>query len=315
MNAGSLLSRLREICHDPLPVPGAGATAQRHRRLLEIGCEDLSLARLAEAHFDAIAILAEAGREPAPGAIYGVWAAEIPDKPVQVEELSEGLCVTGHKMFASGSTIVDRALVTVDAPDPWLLDVDLRGNAKSISFDTSVWKPSAFGSTKTASVKFQSVSVPKEGIVGERGWYLTRPGFWHGACGPAACWAGGAIGIVDYARLQQRSDPHTLAHLGALDAAAWALQSILNMAGDEIDQSPNDVFAAHRRALQCRHLVEQFCSEILERFGRAYGPYPLAFTEDIGRRCQELTIYLRQCHAERDLDALGHLIQANPTHK
>ena len=47
-----------------MPLPAGGDTAGRLQRLAEIGKEDLSLARLAEAHFDAVAILAEAGFRP-----------------------------------------------------------------------------------------------------------------------------------------------------------------------------------------------------------------------------------------------------------
>ena len=33
--------------------------------------------------------------------------------------------------------------------------------------------------------------------VGPDGWYLERPGFWFGAAGVAACWYGGARGLVE----------------------------------------------------------------------------------------------------------------------
>jgi len=56
-----LRERFRAICGEDLPLPGGGATERRHRRLMEVGREDLSLAKLAEAHWDAVAILAEAG--------------------------------------------------------------------------------------------------------------------------------------------------------------------------------------------------------------------------------------------------------------
>jgi hypothetical protein len=61
MNAERLAERLKQIVVEQLPLPGAGNTAERHSRLMQIGREDLSLAKLAEAHWDAVAILAEAG--------------------------------------------------------------------------------------------------------------------------------------------------------------------------------------------------------------------------------------------------------------
>jgi len=76
------LDVLRSLLKDSLPLPGTGSTAQRHRRLFDIGRADLSLARLAEAHWDAVAILAESGREPEPGCMYGVWASERPGQQI-----------------------------------------------------------------------------------------------------------------------------------------------------------------------------------------------------------------------------------------
>jgi hypothetical protein len=308
VNADSLVRRLREIAEEPLPQPGSGRTAHRHNLLMQLGREDLSLARLAEAHFDAVAILAEAGRGPQPGALYGVWAAEIPGKPLLLDRNSDGLSIRGTKMFCSGAGIVDRALITVSGPDPLLVDADLRAHPETVQVDRSAWKTSAFSLTNTASISFDNLPVSREAILCGPGWYLSRPGFWHGACGPAACWAGGAIGLVDFARRQSRSDPHTLAHLGAMHALQWQMQSCLEAAGREIDDSPTDVRAAHVRALTIRHLVEQASTEILRRFARAYGPHPLACDEEISHRYQELDIYLRQCHAERDLGNLGEAI-------
>ena len=80
-----LLERLRSLIKDPMPLPGDGDTPGRHRRLMAVGRADLSLARLAEAHWDAVAILSEAGREPAPNIIYGVWASEKPGQSLSLE--------------------------------------------------------------------------------------------------------------------------------------------------------------------------------------------------------------------------------------
>jgi hypothetical protein len=70
----------------PFPGSGHGQTQARFEALAEIATVDLSLARLAEGHADARAILAEAGRAPVPNEhSYGVWAAEPPDARVVAE--------------------------------------------------------------------------------------------------------------------------------------------------------------------------------------------------------------------------------------
>ena len=303
MNPDQLTSKLYSSLGEPLPLPAEGKTALRHRRLLEFGREDLSLARLAEAHWDAVAILAEAGRLPQPHALYGVWASEVPGTSLAYDPSQEVL--NGTKTFCSGGQLLDRALITAGGAEPWLLDVDLREHSKSIRFDDSAWKTTAFAETHTSAVTFNAVHASRKDAVGDQGWYLRRPGFWHGACGPAACWAGGAVGLIDYAGQQSRRDPHTLAHLGAMQANAWALHAYLEKAGDEIDAQPAGGELARIRALTLRHLVEQACTDTLRRLPRAYGPRPLAMDASISRRYQELDLYLRQSHAERDLEALG----------
>ncbi len=299
----ALLARLRASLAQPLPLPGAGQTPLRHMRLMEIGRENLSLARLAEAHWDAVAILAEAGREPQPGALYGVWASEKPGHALRLARREGGFTVSGTKMFSSGAGLIDRTLLTAGDKEQLLLEVALREHAAAIGFEFSGWKTQAFLETRTAAATFDA--VPADRVLGGPGWYVSRPGFWHGACGPAACWAGGAAGLVDYALRQARDDAHTLAHLGAMHASAWALRACLDAAGREIDRSPDDPAQARMRALTVRHLVEQACTDVLRRLPRAYGPHPLAMDEAVGCRYQELDLYLRQSHAERDLESLG----------
>jgi alkylation response protein AidB-like acyl-CoA dehydrogenase len=309
MMSRSVATAFRSIITEELPLPGSGDTARRHRLLFNIGRQDLSLARLAEAHWDAIAILRENGTQPKPGCLYGVWASERPDQALTLEQNLGSFLINGKKMFCSGAGLVDRALITVGGPEPQLVDVDLRENAPFLHFDDADWKTGAFRETHTSAVTFSNVSVSSEDLIGDPGWYLQRPGFWHGACGPAACWAGGAAGLVDYAKEQTRNDAHTLAHLGAMHASIWAMLSHLDSAGHEIDDAPRDQERALVRALTVRHLVEQACTDILRRFLRAYGPHPIAMNEKVSQRYQELDLYLRQSHAERDLEALGQAIR------
>jgi alkylation response protein AidB-like acyl-CoA dehydrogenase len=299
-----LIARFRQVIAVPVPLPGAGNTAERHHRLFEVAREDLSLARLVEAHWDAHAILAEAGHSIVEGALYGVWAAEAPDKLLRIEASA----VSGSKPFCSGAGILDHALVTVKSPAPLLIDIDLKQSADTLHFDSAAWKTTAFAETNTSMATFDAVAIEPTDIVGEEDFYLRRTGFWHGACGPAACWAGGAAGLLDWAIKQKRDDPHTLAHLGAMKAAVWTMESSLQVAGQQIDATWQDLDAARARALILRHTVEQSCTDILRRLARAYGPHPLAMDEAISKRYQELDLYVRQSHAERDLAALGEVV-------
>ena len=296
-----------------LPDPAKGHTDERHSRLMEIGRADLQIARVAEAHTDAVAILHEAGRTEVPGALYGVWAAE--DPACHLELLGVGRAstsvLTGTKAFCTGATSVDRALVTVRVGGAaHLLDLDTR--SAHVTFDDAGWRTPAFAATATSVATFHDLEVGEGDEVGEPGWYLDRVGFWHGACGPAACWAGGAIGLADQAiacGARKPADPHRDAQLGALSALRWQLRSVLDAAGREIDSHPADLPAAMRRALMVRHTVERAATGIIDLYGRAMGPRPLIQDPHIVRRVGELQLYIRQHHDEHDLESIGQSLR------
>lgn len=264
----------------------------------------MSLARLVEAHTDAVAILAEAGRRPVEGSLYGVWASESPQHPLVLEANR----LNGSKAFCSGGPIVDRALVTVRDPDELLLDIDLRRHATRIRIDATAWAVEAFADTATATVHFDHVPIDTADIVGPPGWYLARLGFWHGACGPAACWAGGAETLWDYCLAHPRDNPQDLANVAAIYSQTWASQAALDRAGQEIDADPHNRCHAQQRALALRSIIDHSCAGVLRRFAHVYGPRALAFDRDIARHYQELQLYIRQSHAERDLEVLGRAL-------
>ncbi len=303
MTQAELLHMFSDASAFELPLPGHGKTALRHLHLFAVAEQDVSLAKLTEAHWDAVAILAEAGRAPKPGALYAVWASEVPGKPLV---LSEGL-LSGEKAFCTGFGLVQRALVTVGGENSSLLDVDVRPSSCVVK-SSSTWHTQAFSFTNTGAVLFRQCPVEADDVVGDPGFYTNRPGFWHGACGPAACWAGSVSGLLAAVNASSRRDPHTLAHLGAIHANVWAMRSLLQITGEEIDADPQHRQLAQRRALLLRHSVEQLASDTLQRFARAYGPYPLSMQEGTARRYQEAELFLRQCHGERDLESLARLL-------
>jgi alkylation response protein AidB-like acyl-CoA dehydrogenase len=285
-----------------LPLPGAGETPKRLLSLRRWGATDLSFARIAEAHTDALAILSECDRLPRRGALYGVWASDAAPSRVTCERIaSDEWRIEGLKQFCSGTALVDAALVTAHHTDGILLfDLPIK-HARAIPQPTA-WASAAFADTCTAAMRFDSMLISDRYRLGDAGWYLNRPGFWHGSVGPAGCWAGGAQSLIDAAVGLKRRDPHSRAHVGALEAIAWGLHAILEQAGREIDADPQDRSrTARTRGLKVRHLIERACAEVLDRFARATGPHLLAYDAHLIRQHQALTLYIRQCHGERDL--------------
>ena len=127
----------------------------------------------------------------------------------------------------------------------------------------------------------------------------------------AACWYGGAraVGRALLAAAAEREvGPHALAHLGAVDVALRSAKAALDAAAAEIDADPDDRGNGGRlRALRVRALVEATATEVMQRVGRALRAGPLSHDEAHSRRVADLTVYLRQHHAERDLAELGGL--------
>ena len=159
-------------------------------------------------------------------------------------------------------------------------------------------------------------AAPRPFAVGRPGEYLARPGFWHGAIGVSACWLGGARAVAAplYERAADDSvDPHTLAHLGAVDAALAAAEAMLMAAAAEVDADPLNRKGIGRtdRAADPRRGGDRRRRDDHPHGARARARRRCARTPSTRKRVADLTIYVRQSHAERDLERLGRLAGAD----
>jgi len=287
-----------------LPLPGAGQTPRRLLMLSQIARRDLAAGRIAEAHTDAIATLAEAGAAARASALYGVWTADSSEQPLRAERIADvGWRLHGIKQSCCGARLVNAALVTADAGDSVLLfDVAVDEHVQPQPAD---WHTPALAETGTCAVSFDTVVSGAESAIGRPDWYLHRAGFWNGTVGAAACWAGGAMSLIDAAREFKPKQHYARAHLGAMEAIAWQLGAILDQCGREIDEDPEDVSGrARMRALMVRHLIERACTEVLERFGRATRDHLLVHDALVAKQYSALTLCLRQCQTEHDLETI-----------
>jgi alkylation response protein AidB-like acyl-CoA dehydrogenase len=296
-----------------LPLPASGRTAERWQRLAKLAEDDIAAARIAEAHIDAVAIIhALGGKPPNSGQLWGVWAAESPDAVLTATDIGGEFLLNGTKVWCSGAGFCSHALVTART------DEGRRGLYAVTVTDPAVkplpstwWNPGMAGSD-TRPVQFNNVRAV---AVGDPDQYLERPGFWHGSIGVAACWLGGARRVADplyRCASSQSADAYSLAHLGAVDAALAAGDAILAVAAAQIDSDPFDeADTAELLARRARTVVEHAVDEAITRTGRALGPGPLCQDGRHAQRVADLTIYIRQSHAERDLAELGQLAGRN----
>jgi alkylation response protein AidB-like acyl-CoA dehydrogenase len=295
-----------------VPLPGSGSTRERWAAFAGLAEEDLSLARLGEGHADAVAILAELdGPPPRRGSRWGVWAANPPGPNVTASRRGGTWELRGTKQYCSGARVCTHALVTAIAGDEARL---FAVTADSLEPRDGSWPATGMAGSDTLDVGFPGIPAEPVGVPGA---YASRPGFSHGGVGVAACWYGGARGV---ARTLQRAaakrdiGPHALAHLGAIDIALHTARAALGQAADEIDADPRDLRGEGAlRALRVRALTEAVAAGVLARTGRALGAGPLSHDEAHSRAVADLTVYLRQHHAEGDLARLGELVAGHGT--
>jgi alkylation response protein AidB-like acyl-CoA dehydrogenase len=288
--------------------PGAGRTAERWAALSSLGAGDLSAARVAEAHLDALAIQAEHGAaQPDPTLVWGVFAAEGPGVRVDAREVDGGWLLTGTKPWCSAADQLDRALITAHTDDGRrLFAVDLTG--PEVTTRPVPWVSRGLVEVTSGPIDLDRAPATP---VGETGWYLSRPGFAWGGIGVAACWYGGLVAVARrlWSTAKER-EPDQIArmHLGAVDRQVEASRLALADAARRVDDGSADGVAGVILAERVRGTVASAAEAVVRAAGHALGPGPLAADEEHARRVADLQIYVRQHHAERDEARLGQLL-------
>jgi hypothetical protein len=292
-----------------LPQPGCGETARRWAVLAAAGEHNLTVARVLEAHSDALAILSEAGAAP-PDGTWGVFAAEAAPHRLEARDSGRQVTLTGVKPWCSLAARLDAALVTahVGSDERQLFQVSLRHPSVTAQ-PSGAWVARGLRRVVSAPVRFDA--TPAE-PVGSPGWYLTRPGFAWGGMGVAACWHGGARGLRTTLVRGSAGRAGDLAamHVGLVDAALHASEAVLVDAAALIDAGQASGSAGEVLDLRVRATVADAVERTIRQVGHALGPAPLAFDEEHARRVADLELYVRQHHGERDLARLGAAVLA-----
>ncbi|MBB2900525.1 alkylation response protein AidB-like acyl-CoA dehydrogenase [Kineococcus radiotolerans] len=292
-----------------VPLPASGATGERWRSLARLAADDLTTARVVEAHLDAVAVLAEAGAAPPADSTWGVFAAEAAGVRLEARLGADGWHLEGAKPWCSLAADLTHALVTAHTPEGRrLFAVDLAAGRAggSVVVERGTWHSRGLVDVPSGPVHFHGAAARP---VGEAGWYLRRPGFAHGGIGVAACWYGGAVGVARALRRTAR-EPDQLAHhhRGLADLRLRTARLALEAAAVDVDAGRATGRAGEVLATRTRSTVAEVAEDVLRITGHALGPAPLTFDAAHAARVADLTVYLRQDHAERDVAALGEML-------
>ncbi|MFM9275371.1 acyl-CoA/acyl-ACP dehydrogenase [Pseudarthrobacter sp. NKDBFgelt] len=318
------------------PRPGEGNTALLWELLATVAALDVAAARVFEPHLDALAILAQAGHDPARASgAWGVFAAEGAGMRLAAESNGSGVLLSGAKPWCSLAQVLDHAVVTAHTDDGGraAFAVDLRH--AGVTCEEPEWVARGLQEIPSGTVRFDR--VPAEPLQGTN-WYFSRPGFAWGGMGVAACWLGGAVGIArDYrdslraGRLSGREpDQVALASLGELDRTLTSALQYLAGTAEGIDrqgqasteqvsteqvpadQGPPQQWNPGRvtpwsDALRVRATCAAAVERVMSVVGSNRGPGPLAFDRTYAKRMADLALYVRQHHGMRDDAQLGSL--------
>lgn len=210
---------------------------RRWQLLSALGRTDLVVARLLEGHLDALAILDEAGRSAAPGALYGVWASASggtglslhngaptsggfdvnrqesnpntaahpggfdvnrqESKPSQRVERGPGAVLSGTMRFCSGAPLLDRALTTCRNEAGELVLLDLGVGGPQLRPVAGSWPALGMDASASLDIEVDDLPTDASSVIGPPGFYLERTGLHLGGIGVAAVWLGGLQGLLD----------------------------------------------------------------------------------------------------------------------
>ncbi len=288
-------------------------------RLIALGRTNVPLSRLTEGHIDAVRILDQAGRSPEPGALYGVWASKSGATGTRLTRTTTGWWLDGTLRFASGSGVLDRALVPAALDDGEQVLIDLP--VAELPVDRTGWRTGAMAQSRSHTVTATAVAVEAHQWVGPLDFYLDRPGFWPGGIGVAAVWTGGLARLTDLVLdwLGDRRSPTVETRLGLLRLRLTAASAAVAYAGLELDRrltpdarprgdlAHGELFAM---ATEIRAVVGSAVRDGIEQVRALAGPAGLAFAADLTQAVDDLGLYVLQQNADADAITLGQTFGA-----
>lgn len=297
---------------------GRGDTWGYFGVLATLGSVDLTVARTLEPHLDALSILDQAGPDADltgvgadASSTWGVYAAHAPGTRLDAVRRGRGQgagwVLDGTKPWCSLAADLSHAIITAST-GPTSRRAFAISLGEGVSPVPGTWVSRGLLDVPSGGLRLEGVpAVP----VGEDEWYLTRPGFAWGGIAVAAVWFGAAQALrATLVAAASRREPDQIArmHVGHLDAVLFAAETSLRHAADVIDAGGADGTAGAVLAARVRAVVATAAETCLSVLGHALGPAPLTADEEHARRVADLTVYVRQHHAERDLAALGSLV-------
>lgn len=306
----------------------------------EVAKADMGFARIWEGNANALFLLDNLGT-PAQkerwfrevieeGATWSVWSGEpLSKKPGQVspigttvQKIKGGYLINGCKVFCSGATGVDWAIILVNtegtgaarhtsnSPETLLmLGCDM--SDPSITCDTTWWDPIGMRCSVSAKVIFNNTFIPEENLIGPPGAFLT--GDWQTRFTPqyGATFLGGAESAFDYTlkyiKTQKKGhDPyiqHRVAKMSLnLKTAHLWLKEVANL------WESGNIKAAKIEGNNVRYLLQQLTTEVIDHAVNACGARSMIRPSPLEKIYRDLSFYTQHDNSDQILATVGKFI-------
>jgi alkylation response protein AidB-like acyl-CoA dehydrogenase len=302
---------------------GRQGAAALLRLFVLLGQASLPVARLFEAHVNALQLIerygteqlaASAARDAAQGHLFALWVTDPFDARLAMAPHGQNFILQGGKAFCSGAGRATRALITAAKDtETRMLIVALEPGARVLP---SPIKLGGMRAAITGSVDFSGMIVGPDALLGADGDYLREPVFSAGAWRGSAAALGGLTALVELHRDELRhrrrnADPHQRARFGQLlialeTANLWMREAALR--GCLEDAPPEEITAYINLA---RLAVEAACLDALRLAQRGLGLNAFIAGSRAELICRDLATYLRQPAPDETLDkAAGYYFNA-----
>lgn len=306
------IADLRRVGALAAPLPrslgglGAGTELEGALLLLDalrlIGRGHLAVARLFEAHVNAIRLIvrygspaqaAAAARDAREGHLFALWVTDPPGEPLILRDD----VLHGRKAPCSGAGSATRAIVTVEVgADSRMASLALDGAEQATPLRGLL---QGMRASVTGAVRFDGVHLGAASLLGVPGDYLREPDLSTGAWRTTAATLGGLEALIEAARIQLVARGHHAAPLQQerFGLAYIALETARLWTRRAAEQAENDCLPAADRVATvnlARIAVETAALDALRHVQRSLGLAAFVRPNPVERLARDLGTYLRQ---------------------
>ncbi|MDE1895512.1 MAG: acyl-CoA/acyl-ACP dehydrogenase [Rhodospirillales bacterium] len=318
--AAGLFAATLPISYGGLGFGMPGQSAEMARLFYQLGHASLPVARLYEAHVNALHLIFQYGspaqqqrtaEDTLAGEVFALWVTDPPKgEALRLEDDH----LQGAKAFCSGAGRATRALLTAETPEGIRMLVVPTNAARHIPSGLAL---SGMRAAITGEMAFSGIPAGPETWLGAPGDYLKEPVFSGGAWRGSAAALGGLGALLGLVRDELRgrgrdAAPQQRARFGQIAMAHEAARLWVAQAGEKacgLREPSADIVAYVNLA---RIAVEQLCMDALQATQRALGLSAFMAGAEAERIGRDLAAYLRQPAIDEVLDIAAAHYFATP---